>query len=104
MIDQLGEYLRDNKDPVAKEIMADWDAVGSREPWHRLPASMDQDHLPDMIAGLAETALLTFFARRSGRRWRGSRCSTGSTGSSWASPRRRFTGNTSCCDGHCGGG
>lgn len=61
MIDRLGEYLRDNKDPLAKEIMADWNDLGMREPWHRLPPSMDQDHLPDMIAALAETGLITFF-------------------------------------------
>lgn len=61
MIEQLGEYLRKNRDPVAKEMMADLNALGSREPWHRLPASMDHDHLPDMIGSLAETALITFF-------------------------------------------
>lgn len=61
MIDKLGEYLRQNSDPLAKEMMADWDAVGSREPWHRVPPSMDHDHLPEMIQALAETALTTFF-------------------------------------------
>lgn len=64
MIEQLGLYLTENADPIAKEIMADWDALGSREPWHRLPPSMDHDHLPDMIAKLAETALLTMFGDR----------------------------------------
>ena len=64
MIEQLGEYLRDNKTVLTKEIMADLNDLGQREPWHRLPASMDQDHLPDMIASLAETALLTFFGEK----------------------------------------
>ena len=64
MIEDLGKYLRDNGDPVAKEIMADWNALGSREPWHRLPPSLDHDHLPDVIEKLAETALLTFFGEQ----------------------------------------
>jgi hypothetical protein len=60
----LGEFLRDNADTIAREIMADWDQVGVKEPWHRLPPNIDQDHLPDMIRFLAEAALLTFFAEQ----------------------------------------
>ena len=59
---RLGEFLRDNSDAIAREMMADWDRVGIQEPWHRLPPTMDHDHLPDMIRHLAEAALLTFFA------------------------------------------
>ncbi|HEX2166374.1 MAG TPA: hypothetical protein VHG09_03955 [Longimicrobiales bacterium] len=64
MIEQLGLYLSENADPLAKQIMADWDALGPREPWHRLPPSMDHDHLPDMIAKLAATALITYFGEK----------------------------------------
>jgi hypothetical protein len=60
----LGEFLRDNADAIAREIMADWDQVGTKEPWHRLPPTIDHDHLPDMIRALAEAALLSFFADR----------------------------------------
>jgi hypothetical protein len=58
----LGEFLRDNSDAITKEIMADWDHVGVREPWHRIPPNLDHDHLPELIQKLAETALLSFFA------------------------------------------
>jgi hypothetical protein len=64
MIDELGRHLHENAEPIAKQLMADWDDLGQREPWHRLPVSMDHDHLPDMIAKLADTALLTFFGER----------------------------------------
>lgn len=64
MIEELGRYLSDNCDPVTMEIMADLSALGSREPWHRLPSSMDHDHLPDMIQKLAECALVTFFGEK----------------------------------------
>jgi hypothetical protein len=57
----LGEFLRDNSDAIAKEMMADWDRIGLMEPWHRIPATLDQDHLPDMIRHMTQTALLTFF-------------------------------------------
>ena len=64
MVDQLGQYLRDNADPLAKQIMADWNRVGQAEPWHRLPQSMDHDHLPDLIEKLSEASLLTFFGEK----------------------------------------
>lgn len=64
MIEELGRYLSENCDPVAMEIMADLNSLGSREPWHRLPPSMDQDHLPDMIEKLAECGLITFFGEK----------------------------------------
>ena len=59
---RLGEFLRDNADALAMEMVADWNRIGIQEPWHRIPPNMDHDHLPDIIRRLAEASLLTFFA------------------------------------------
>ena len=62
MLEELGVQLCEGAESITKEIMADWGEIGSREPWNRLPPTMDHDHLPDMIRSLADTALITFFA------------------------------------------
>lgn len=62
MVEELGARLQEGAEAIAKEIMADWDELGSREPWRRLPPTMDHDHLPDLIRKLAGTGLVTYFA------------------------------------------
>lgn len=62
-VEKLGRLLVESAEPIAFEVMADWDRLGTSEPWHRLPPDLDHDHLPDVIRKLAATALLTFFDR-----------------------------------------
>jgi len=61
-VEKLAEYLAGSADEIADEVVGTWQQVGEREPWHRVPENLDQDHLPEMIRALARTALADFFA------------------------------------------
>lgn len=61
-MEQLAQYLATNADEIADDMVGAWQEVGEREPWHRVPENLDQDHLPEMIRELARTALADFFA------------------------------------------
>jgi hypothetical protein len=63
MMQRIARFLEENADTIAQGIMQDWHALGEREPWHRIPENLDQDHLPDMIRALARTALAGFFEK-----------------------------------------
>lgn len=58
---KLGKYLRDNATQIAQETLAGWSELAEHEPWQKLPQGLDMDHLPQLIACLAETSLITFF-------------------------------------------
>lgn len=60
-MNKLGKYLKDNATQVARETLDGWNTLAEREPWQRLPQGLDMDHLPQLIACLADAALLTFF-------------------------------------------
>lgn len=57
----LCDSLKDNADEVATDIVARWDEIAKGEPWHALPAGLDNDHLPDLVRSLADAALCTEF-------------------------------------------
>jgi hypothetical protein len=61
--EEVAQWIRANKDPLAKRLVDEWREIGANEVWHGLPPSMGFDHLPDVIAGLAETALAGDFER-----------------------------------------
>lgn len=60
-MEELGRNLKQDADRIGREVIGEWDRLGTAEPWHRLPKNIDLDHLPDMIRALAEAALLSFF-------------------------------------------
>ena len=62
-MEELASWIRENKGPLAKRIIDEWREIGSRELWHGLPPTMHFDHLPDVIAGLADVALTRGFER-----------------------------------------
>jgi hypothetical protein len=65
---EVARWVRENKDLLAKHIVAEWREIGAQEVWHGLPPVMDFDHLPDVIAGLADTALASDFLRTHAQR------------------------------------
>lgn len=64
----LARCLTDDAERVAHRIVEEWHELGAREPWHRVPENLDQDHLPDIIRALVDAALLTFFELEPRRR------------------------------------
>jgi hypothetical protein len=60
-MDELAVYLKDNAERIAADVIHDWGVLGKSEPWRRVPEGLGQDHLPDMIRGLADVALSSFF-------------------------------------------
>lgn len=60
-VEDLAAYLKQNAGSIAKDVVDDWGVLGEKEPWHRVPAGLGQDHLPEMIGALADVALAGFF-------------------------------------------
>jgi hypothetical protein len=58
----VADDLKARRDEIARRVIDDWYGIREREPWLGLPEDLDQDHLPDLITALADTALATFFA------------------------------------------
>lgn len=59
----LARQLKHEAASIAEQAIQDWNRLAEKEPWHRLPPSLDLDHLPELIRCLADAALGTFFAR-----------------------------------------
>lgn len=57
----IADYLAQNGKQLAEEIVDAWTDLGRREPWHRLPENLDQDHLPQLIPAIGDAALRTLF-------------------------------------------
>lgn len=62
---QVGAWIRENKDLLARRIVAEWREMGTREVWFGLPPAMQFDHLPDVISAFSEAALIRDFERES---------------------------------------
>lgn len=58
----VADDLKARRDEIAKRVVDDWYGIREREPWLGLPEDLDQDHLPDLIAALVDTALASAFA------------------------------------------
>lgn len=61
--EQVAQWIGENMDPLAKRIVDEWREIGANEVWHGLPPNMEFDHLPEVIAALANTALAGNFER-----------------------------------------
>lgn len=57
------ESMKANAEDVAAAVVDRWAQVGEAEPWNRLPADLDHDHLPKLIRNLAGAGLCTEFDR-----------------------------------------
>ena len=57
------ESVKASADEITSSVLDRWRQIGDAEPWHRLPADLDFDHLPKMIRDLAGAALCTEFDR-----------------------------------------
>lgn len=57
----LCESLKANADQIAATVIEKWRKIGVTEPWHALPDGLDFDHLPELIAALADAALCTVY-------------------------------------------
>jgi hypothetical protein len=60
---EVGRWIAENHVLLAKRIVAEWREIGEAEVWLGLPPSMQFDHLPEVIAALADVALCRDFER-----------------------------------------
>ena len=61
--EDVARWIAENHDILARRIVAEWRQIGEREVWFGLPPAMQFDHLPDVIAAIADTALAANFER-----------------------------------------
>jgi hypothetical protein len=54
---ELARQLRENRDDIVQATLAEWNAIGNREPWLALPPKLDQNHLPGLLDKLVDATL-----------------------------------------------
>jgi hypothetical protein len=55
------DEVKRSRQEITDAVIHEWGGIQKAETWLQLPEDLDQDHLPDLISAIADTALCTLF-------------------------------------------